>query len=59
MQTAGVGGYILMVALMALLFTEKTATNAPSDFVAIIERTSTALPDDPNARVKVQTDNLH
>ncbi|MBI3520925.1 MAG: hypothetical protein HY062_16420 [Bacteroidetes bacterium] len=46
--TGGVNGIIIY---------RKTAANTPNDFIAI-ERTSTALPDDPNAKVKVQSDNF-
>ena len=40
-----------------IIIYRKTTINSPADFVAI-ERTSTALPDDPNAKVKVQSDNF-
>ena len=56
LQTAGGWVYINGGANGIIVY-RKTATNTPSDFVAI-ERTSTAFPDDPNAKVKVQADNF-
>jgi hypothetical protein len=56
LQTAG-GWVYVNGGVNGIIVYRKTATNAPSDFVAI-ERTSTALPDDPFAKVKVQTDNF-
>lgn len=55
LQTVG-GWMYINGGVNGIILYRKTTVNSSSDFVAI-ERTSTALPDDPNARVKVQTDN--
>lgn len=53
-----VGGWVYISGgVNGIIVYRKTATNSPTDFVAL-ERTSTSLPDDPNARVKVQADNF-
>lgn len=57
LQTAGGWVYYNNAGVNGLIIYRKTATNSPTDFVAI-ERTSTALPNDPNAKVKVQSDNF-
>jgi len=52
-----VGGWVYINGgVNGIIVYRKTTINSSADFVAI-ERTSTALPDDPNARVKVQADN--
>ncbi len=56
LQVAG-GWVYINGGVNGIIVYRKTVTNNPGDFVAI-ERTSTALPDDPNARVKVQADNF-
>ena len=56
LQTAG-GWVYINGGVNGIIVYRKTATNSPTDFVAI-ERTSTALPDDPYAKVKVQSDNF-
>jgi hypothetical protein len=57
LQTAGGWVYYDNAGVNGLIIYRKTATNAPTDFVAI-ERTSTVLPNDPNAKVKVQSDSF-
>ena len=53
-----VGGWVYINGgVNGIIVYRKTTTNSPNDFVAL-ERTSTALPDDPDARVKVQSDNF-
>ncbi|HRG00203.1 MAG: hypothetical protein U0W65_14595 [Bacteroidia bacterium] len=53
-----VGGWVYYDGgVNGIIIYRKTTINSPADFVAI-ERTSTALPDDPNAKVKVQSDNF-
>ena len=53
-----VGGWVYISGgVNGIIVYRKTATNSPTDFVAL-ERTSTSLPDDQNARVKVQADNF-
>ena len=53
-----VGGWMYVNGgINGIIVYRKTATNSPTDFVAI-ERTSTSLPDDPYAKVKVQSDNF-
>ena len=53
-----VGGWIYINGgVNGIIVYRKTNTNSPTDFIAL-ERTSTALPNDPNARVKVQSDNF-
>lgn len=53
-----VGGWVYINGgVNGIIVYRKTATNTPVDFVAI-ERTSTALPNDPDARVKVQSDSF-
>jgi hypothetical protein len=53
-----VGGWVYINGgVNGIIVYRKTATNSPTDFVAL-ERTSTALPDDPYAKVKVQSDNF-
>jgi hypothetical protein len=56
LQTAG-GWVYINGGVNGIIVYRKTSTNTPTDFVAI-ERTSTALPNDPNAKVKVQSDNF-
>lgn len=56
LQTAG-GWVYINGGVNGIIVYRKTMTNSPTDFIAL-ERTSTSLPDDPNARVKVQTDNF-
>jgi len=56
LQTAG-GWVYINGGVNGIIVYRKTAANLPTDFVAI-ERTSTALPNDPNAKVKVQVDNF-
>jgi len=56
LQTAG-GWVYINGGVNGIIVYRKTATNAPTDFVAI-ERTSTVLPNDPNAKVKVQSDSF-
>lgn len=56
LQTAG-GWVYINGGVNGIIVYRKTTTNTPVDFVAI-ERTSTALPNDPDARVKVQADNF-
>lgn len=56
LQTAG-GWVYINGGVNGIIVYRKTATNSPTDFIAL-ERTSTALPDDPDARVKVQSDNF-
>ncbi|MDF2447734.1 MAG: hypothetical protein K0R26_238 [Bacteroidota bacterium] len=57
LQTAGGWVYYDNAGINGLIIYRKTTTNNPGDFVAL-ERTSTYLPDDPKARVKVQSDNF-
>ena len=57
LQTAGGWVYYDNAGINGLIIYRKTTTNSSSDFVAL-ERTSTTLPDDPNAKVKVQADNF-
>jgi hypothetical protein len=53
-----VGGWVYIGGgVNGIIVYRKTTANTPSDFVAI-ERTSTSLPDNPDAKVKVQTDNF-
>ncbi|MES2565338.1 MAG: hypothetical protein V4565_00630 [Bacteroidota bacterium] len=53
-----VGGWVYINGgVNGIIVYRKTTTNSPTDFVAL-ERTSTALPDDAQARVKVQADNF-
>jgi hypothetical protein len=53
-----VGGWIYVNGgINGIIVYRKTAINSPTDFIAL-ERTSTYLPDDPNAKVKVQSDNF-
>lgn len=53
-----VGGWVYIAGgLNGIIVYRKTMTNSPTDFIAL-ERTSTALPDNPDAKVKVQTDNF-
>jgi hypothetical protein len=56
LQTAG-GWVYIGGGVNGIIVYRKTATNTPTDFVAI-ERTSTSLPDNPDAKVKVQPDNF-
>lgn len=56
LQTAG-GWVYINGGVNGIIVYRKTATNSPTDFVAI-ERTSTYLPDDSDAKVKVQSDNF-
>ena len=56
LQTVG-GWMYIGGGVNGIIVYRKTATNTPTDFVAI-ERTSTSLPDNPDAKVKVQTDNF-
>lgn len=56
LQTAG-GWVYINGGVNGIIVYRKTSTNTPSDFVAI-ERTSTVLPDDAYAKVKVQSDNF-
>ena len=56
LQMAG-GWVYINGGVNGIIVYRKTTTNSPNDFIAI-ERTSTALPDDPNAKVKVQSDNF-
>jgi hypothetical protein len=56
LQTAG-GWVYINGGVNGIIVYRKTMTNTPTDFIAI-ERTSTFLPDDPGARVKVQPDNF-
>lgn len=57
-QLGHVGGWVYINGgVNGIIVYRKTTTNSPNDFVAI-ERTSTALPDDPDAKVKVQSDNF-
>ena len=56
LQTAG-GWVYINGGVNGIIVYRKTTTNTPVDFVAV-ERTSTALPNDPDARVKVQSDNF-
>jgi hypothetical protein len=52
------GGWVYIGGgVNGIIVYRKTATNLPTDFVAI-ERTSTSLPDNPEARVRVQPDNF-
>ncbi|MBL7935282.1 MAG: hypothetical protein JNM51_05670 [Bacteroidia bacterium] len=52
------GGWVYINGgVNGIIVYRKTTTNSSADFVAI-ERTSTYLPEDPNARVKVQADNF-
>ncbi|MGZ3884062.1 MAG: hypothetical protein ACXVPQ_04840 [Bacteroidia bacterium] len=53
LQTPGGWVYYNNAGLNGIIIYRKTQT----DFIAL-ERTSTYLPDDPNARVKVQSDNF-
>lgn len=57
LQTVGGWVYYDNAGINGLIIYRKTTTNSSADFVAI-ERTSTSLPDDPNAKVKVQADNF-
>ncbi|MBK6985105.1 MAG: hypothetical protein IPH32_10285 [Bacteroidetes bacterium] len=57
LQTAGGWVYYDNAGVNGLIIYRKTATNSPTDFVAL-ERTSTVLPNDPNAKVKVQSDSF-
>lgn len=57
LQTAGGWVYYNSGGVNGIIIYRKTTTNAPTDFVAI-ERTSTYLPNDPDAKVKVQSDNF-
>jgi hypothetical protein len=57
LQTAGGWVYYDNAGVNGIIIYRKTTTNSSADFVAI-ERTSTALPNDPDARVKVQADNF-
>lgn len=57
LQTAGGWVYYDNAGINGIIIYRKTTTNSSADFVAL-ERTSTALPDDPNAKVKVQADNF-
>jgi hypothetical protein len=53
-----VGGWVYVNGgVNGIIVYRKTSTNSPTDFIAL-ERTSTALPNDPNARVIVQSDNF-
>ena len=53
-----VGGWVYIAGgVNGIIVYRKTTTNSPTDFIAV-ERTSTALPDDPDAKVKVQSDNF-
>lgn len=55
-QLGVVGGWVYINGgVNGIIVYRKTATNSSSDFIAI-ERTSTALPDNPYAKVKVQAD---
>lgn len=57
-QLGAVGGWVYINGgVNGIIVYRKTTTNSSADFVAI-ERTSTALPDDPKALVKVQSDNF-
>jgi hypothetical protein len=56
LQTAG-GWVYINGGVNGIIVYRKTTTNSPTDFVAL-ERTSTAIPDNPDAKVKVQTDNF-
>jgi hypothetical protein len=57
LQTAGGWVYYDNAGVNGLILYRKTATNSPTDFVAL-ERTSTVLPNNPNAKVKVQSDSF-
>jgi hypothetical protein len=57
LQTVGGWVYYDNAGINGLIIYRKTTTNTPGDFVAL-ERTSTYLPDDPKARVKVQADSF-
>jgi hypothetical protein len=57
LQTAGGWVYYDNAGVNGLIIYRKTATNSPTDFVAL-ERTSTVLPNNPNAKVKVQSDSF-
>jgi len=53
-----VGGWMYIDGgVNGIIVYRKTGTNTPVDFVAI-ERTSSELPNNPDARVKVQSDNF-
>jgi hypothetical protein len=53
-----VGGWVYINGgVNGIIVYRKTLTNSTNDFIAI-ERTSTALPDDSEAKVKVQSDNF-
>ena len=56
LQTAG-GWVYIEGGVNGIIIYRKTTTNTPNDFVAL-ERTSTELPNDPDARVKVQSDSF-
>ena len=56
LQTAG-GWVYINGGVNGIIVYRKTTSNLPSDFVAI-ERTSTYLPDNSDAKVKVQSDNF-
>ena len=56
LQTAG-GWMYIGGGVNGIIVYRKTATNSSTDFIAI-ERTSTYLPDNPGAAVKVQSDNF-
>lgn len=56
LQTVG-GWMYINGGVNGIIVYRKTMTNSPTDFVAL-ERTSTSLPDDPDARVKVQSDSF-
>jgi len=54
-----VGGWMYVDGgVNGIIVYRKTNTNSPTDFIAI-ERTSTALPDNPFAKVKVQANNFN
>jgi len=57
-KLGSVGGWVYVNGgVNGIIVYRKTMTTSTSDFVAI-ERTSTALPNNPDAKVKVQNDNF-
>lgn len=57
LQVAGGWVYYDNAGINGLIIYRKTTTNSSTDFVAL-ERTSTSLPNDPQAKVKVQADSF-
>lgn len=56
LQTVG-GWMYISGGVNGIIVYRKTMTNSPNDFIAL-ERTSTALPDNPDAKVKVLADDF-